>query len=83
MPPPHRLDDLANDTLSPEDQGQLQIPESFQAVPGGLSNQTGSVHASDVEGNPPFRRENVRRHGKSGTVLIKSLGSGGRLGVSV
>lgn len=34
---------------------------------------------SDVEKNLLLRRENVRRHGKSGNIFIKSLDSGGRL----
>ena len=57
---------------------KIQIPESFQAVQGGLSNQRGFVHVSDVAGNPILSRENVRTHG---IILMKSLGSGGRLDI--
>ena len=36
------------------------------------------MYVSDVAGNPPLSRENVRRHG---IILMKSLGSGGRLDI--
>lgn len=62
-------------------QGQLQIPESSQVVPGGLSNWTALYTTDDMEGSPHSRRENDRRHGKSGNILIKSQGSGGRLDI--
>ena len=57
--------------------GQLQISEHVQAVK--LDSLFGQVmHAmSEVEGNLISGRENARRWGKFGNILIRSLNSGG------